>query len=175
MREEINRIQEKNAYVTEFELRNYLESIIRTELTTCSLSEVSKNIFELQLPMSDPRILQNFLTRYQPDGDDNEAIFRQFKNEIDPGLEGEQGEVEHNGAGVERQDVCPFHKWQTSSTKFLTQLFRDFLNVFFIQCLLKALKTGSHIFLCRRVTSIEKQKGQLNVIRAPMQGIIVGL
>ncbi len=85
-REEINRIQEKNAYVTEFELRNYLESIIRAELTTCSLSEISKDVFELQIPMSNPRILQNFLTKYQPDGEENDAVFRQFKNEIDDKL-----------------------------------------------------------------------------------------
>ncbi len=81
--EEINRIQNKNAYVTEHELRNYLESIIRLELTTCSLVEVEKDIFELQLPPSNTRVLQNFLTQYQPDGDENFAIFRQFKHEID--------------------------------------------------------------------------------------------
>ena len=61
-KDEINRIQNNNAYVTEIELRNYLESIIRMELTTCSLVEVEKDIFELQLPLSNPRILQNFLT-----------------------------------------------------------------------------------------------------------------
>ena len=60
--EEINRIQNKNAYVTEYELRNYLDSIIRLELTTCSLVEVEKDIFELQLPASNTRVLQNFLT-----------------------------------------------------------------------------------------------------------------
>lgn len=82
-REEINRIQEKNAYVTDFELRNYLDSIIRMELTTCSLVEVEKDIFELQLPMNNPRVLHNFLTQYQPSGDENDAVFRQFKHEID--------------------------------------------------------------------------------------------
>lgn len=81
--EEINRIQNKNAYVTEYELRNYLDSIIRLELTTCSLVEVEKDIFELQLPASNTRVLQNFLTQYQPDGEENFAIFRRFKHEID--------------------------------------------------------------------------------------------
>ena len=81
--EEINRIQNKNAYVTEFELRNYLESIIRLELTTCSLIEVQKDIFELQLPIQNPRVLENFLTTYQPSGDENSVVFRQFKHEIE--------------------------------------------------------------------------------------------
>lgn len=81
--EEINRIQNKNAYVTEYELRNYIDSIIRLELPTCSLIEVEKDIYELQLPASNTKVLQNFLTQYQPDGDENFAIFRQFKNEID--------------------------------------------------------------------------------------------
>lgn len=85
-KDEINRIQNNNAYVTEIELRNYLESIIRMELTTCSLVEVEKDIFELQLPLSNPRILQNFLTLYQPGGEDNAANFRQFKREIDEEL-----------------------------------------------------------------------------------------
>lgn len=82
-KDEINRIQHNNAYVTEIELRNYLESIIRMELTTCSLTEVEKDIYELQLPLSNPRILQNFLTQYQPAGDENAANFRQFKREIE--------------------------------------------------------------------------------------------
>ena len=82
-KDEINRIQNNNAYVTEIELRNYLESAIRQELTTCSLVKVEKDIYELQLPMSNPRILLNFLTQNQPDGEENATMFRQFRNEIE--------------------------------------------------------------------------------------------
>lgn len=82
-KDEINRIQNNNAYVTEIELRNYLESAIRQELTTCSLVKVEKDIYELQLPMSNPRILLNFLTQNQPDGEENATMFRQFGNEIE--------------------------------------------------------------------------------------------
>lgn len=82
-RDEINRIQNNNAYVTEIELRNYLESVIRQELTTCSLEKVERDIYELQLPLSNPRILLNFLTQYQPNGEENATLFRQFKREID--------------------------------------------------------------------------------------------
>ena len=82
-KDEINRIQNNNAYVTEIELRNYLESAIRQELTTCSLVKVEKDIYELQLPLSNPRILLNFLTQNQPNGEENATMFRQFKNEIE--------------------------------------------------------------------------------------------
>ncbi|MGM9699686.1 MAG: DEAD/DEAH box helicase [Prevotella sp.] len=82
-RDEINRIQNNNAYVTEIELRNYLESVIRQELTTCSLEKVERDIYELQLPPSNPRILLNFLTQYQPNGEENATLFRQFKREIE--------------------------------------------------------------------------------------------
>ena len=82
-KDEINRIQNNNAYVTEIELRNYLESAIRQELTTCTLEKVDDAIYELELPLSNPRILQNFLTTYQPGGDENAMIFRQFKHEIE--------------------------------------------------------------------------------------------
>lgn len=82
-KDEINRIQNNNAYVTEIELRNYLESAIRQELTTCSLVRVENDIFELQLPLSNPRILLNFLTQNQPEGEENATMFRQFRNEIE--------------------------------------------------------------------------------------------
>lgn len=82
-RDEINRIQNNKAYVTEIELRNYLESVIRQELTTCSLEKVERDIYELQLPLSNPRILLNFLTQYQPNGEENATLFRQFKREIE--------------------------------------------------------------------------------------------
>ena len=82
-KDEINRIQNNNAYVTEIELRNYLESAIRQELTTCSLVKVEKDIYELQLPLSNPRILLNFLTQNQPNGEENATMFRQLRNEIE--------------------------------------------------------------------------------------------
>lgn len=80
---EIDRIQNNNAYVTEKELHNYLEAAIRQELTTCSLVKVEDDVYELRLPLSNPRILQNFLTQYQPGGEENATMFRQFKREIE--------------------------------------------------------------------------------------------
>ena len=82
-KDEINRIQNNNAYVTEIELHNYLESAIRQELSTCSLEKVDDAVYELRLPLSNPRVLQNFLTQYQPGGDEYSTMFRQFKREIE--------------------------------------------------------------------------------------------
>ena len=82
-KDEINRIQNNNAYVTEIELRNYLESVIRQELTTCTLEKVEKDIYELQLPLSNPRILLNFLTQYQPNNEESATLFRLFRREIE--------------------------------------------------------------------------------------------
>ena len=81
-KDEINRILNNNAYVTETELKNYLDSIIRQELTTCDLVEVEPEVYDFKMPMNNTKVLRNFLTTYQPVGDENEAIFTRFKNTI---------------------------------------------------------------------------------------------
>ena len=82
-KEEIRRIQDNNAYVTALELYNYLDLAIRQELTTCTLVDVGNDIYELQIPVSDARILTNFLTSNQPVYDEAESVFRRFKRDID--------------------------------------------------------------------------------------------
>lgn len=81
-KDEINRILKNNAYVTETELKNYLDSVIRQELTTCNLIEVEPDVFDFKMPMNNPKVLRNFLTTYQPVGEENEAIFSRFKSSI---------------------------------------------------------------------------------------------
>lgn len=81
-KDEINRILNNNAYVTETELKNYLDSIIRQELTTCNLVEVEPDVYDFKMPLNSPKVLKNFLTTYQPAGDENEVIFSRFKNAI---------------------------------------------------------------------------------------------
>lgn len=85
--DEISRIQKNKAYVTDVELKNYLESAIRDELSTCSLDQVKDDIYCLQLPLSNMRVLQNFLTQYQPVGEEFATMFRQFKREIEGNTE----------------------------------------------------------------------------------------
>ena len=81
--DEINRMLAINSYVTEVELRNYLESVIRVEMPTCSLASVGDGIYRFSISVSTPRVLQNFLTQYQPLGDENDVLFNRFKREID--------------------------------------------------------------------------------------------
>lgn len=81
-KDEINRILRNNAYVTEIELKNYLESVIRQELTTCDLIEVEQDVYDFKMPMNNSKVLRNFLTSYQPIGEENEAIFARFKSSI---------------------------------------------------------------------------------------------
>lgn len=85
--DEISRIQKNKAYVTDIELRNYLESAIRDELSTCSLDKVKDDVYCLRLPLSNNRILQNFLTQYQTVGEEYATLFRQFKREIEGNTE----------------------------------------------------------------------------------------
>lgn len=82
-RNEINRIVNNNAYVTEFELKAYIDQLITENITTCHLEEVEKGIFEIQQPKSNSKILSNFLSQYQPTGVENDILFRQFRNLID--------------------------------------------------------------------------------------------
>lgn len=82
-RNEIERIINKNAYVTETELKNYLYSAIRHELTTCSLVDKGDGVYEFQMPMGDTRTLRNFLTSNQPIGEEYEIVFHRFKRDIE--------------------------------------------------------------------------------------------
>ncbi len=81
-RNEINRILNNNAYVTEFELKSYLEMLLKEHLTTCHLENVDNGIYELVLPKSNVSVLRNFLMRYLPKGDENIILFKQFCNSI---------------------------------------------------------------------------------------------
>ena len=82
-RDEINRILYKNAYVTEHELQNYLESVIRQKLTTCRLEEVEKGIMEFQVAQSDSSALRNFLAQYEDRSSDESRInASQFKYKV---------------------------------------------------------------------------------------------
>jgi superfamily II DNA or RNA helicase len=79
---EINKINDTNSYVTEKELVNYVEYLLREKLSTCSLMRTEDDVYELTLPKSNPHVLSNFLTEYQPFDNENEILFKQFKNEI---------------------------------------------------------------------------------------------
>ena len=58
---EINRILHNNAYVTEYELKNYIESLIRDCLPTCELNEYMPGEYTFNVPQSKPNAVKNFL------------------------------------------------------------------------------------------------------------------
>lgn len=83
-RDEINKILYNNAYVTGVELKNYMESVIRIHLTTCTLEETEKGIYNFKLPLSQPNILKNFLTQYGDESsDENRINLNAFKRKIE--------------------------------------------------------------------------------------------
>ncbi len=81
-KDEINRIVNNNAYVTENELKNYIDSVIRQELTTCDLVEVEDGVYDFTMPLSNIKVLKNFMDAYPPIGEEAEAAFRRFLADI---------------------------------------------------------------------------------------------
>ena len=80
---EIQRILHNNAYVTENELKNYLESIIEKHLTTCNLVEVQDKVYEIKVPLSDQKVFSEFLLRNQTEGEENDLAFRRFRRSLE--------------------------------------------------------------------------------------------
>lgn len=81
-RNEINRILDNNAYVTETELKSYIQILLKEHLTTCQLNDLGGGIYALELPKSNPKILTSFLMNNQPEGEENLLAFKQFSNII---------------------------------------------------------------------------------------------
>lgn len=81
-RNEINRILNNSAYVTSQELKNYVEMLLKEYLPTCNLEEEENDIYDIVLPKSNPKVLINFLSQYQPVGEEYIILFKQFKNKI---------------------------------------------------------------------------------------------
>ena len=78
--DEIDKIRNNNAFVTEEELKNYLEEAIEKHLTTCSLVECGDKIYELKLPLSNSKILTQFLDSYKAEGRENDIVYSRFRN-----------------------------------------------------------------------------------------------
>lgn len=81
-KDEINRIVKKKAFVTENELRNYLESIMSKAVPTASIIEIGEYVFRFKMPINDMRKLQNFLNDYRPSGQDMNKLFSDLKQDI---------------------------------------------------------------------------------------------
>lgn len=83
-RGEIDRILRKKAYVTESELRRYMEEIIDKELTMCNIDETEREkIFSFKIPQRAKDKLKNFFGVYGSKTEDAERRTEQFKHRID--------------------------------------------------------------------------------------------
>lgn len=80
--QEINRILNNNSYVTEFEMRNYLEMLINDYLTQCTLVKKEDGIYDLIQPKANTRILSSFLEKYKDTTPDAERQYYYFKKKV---------------------------------------------------------------------------------------------
>lgn len=81
-RNEISRILDNNAYVTELELKNYLQMLIKEHLTTCQLEPLGDDIYSLEIPKSNPKVLSSFLMNHMPASEESQSVFKQFINSL---------------------------------------------------------------------------------------------
>lgn len=81
-RNEIDRIRNKNSYVTDNELLGFVRLLIKECLSTCELTDLRDGFFEFRLPQSNPRALISFLTQYHPDNEDSAIATKRFINDI---------------------------------------------------------------------------------------------
>lgn len=71
---EINRILHNNAYVTEYELKNYIESLIRDCLPVCELIEYESGKYTFNIPKTESKVLKNFLIQNGDKSTDEKKI-----------------------------------------------------------------------------------------------------
>lgn len=78
-KEEIDRMLHNNAYVTDFELKNFFEMVLYEALPSCQLIDQGKGKYLFNIHESNPKALLNFLTQYRSGDEDSEKAFEQFR------------------------------------------------------------------------------------------------
>jgi superfamily II DNA or RNA helicase len=79
---EIEAIERNNRYLTKEEIIKYIESIIRTKLSTVRLTHFRENVSELEVPNCDRSILFKFIEQYKDPAEANpelEILYKKFK------------------------------------------------------------------------------------------------
>lgn len=79
---EIRKIRDNKLYVTEDELKNYIQMLIYEHLKSCEFKAVGKSEYALTVPKSTPKVLLNFLADNQPTGVDYDTLFRSYRNRL---------------------------------------------------------------------------------------------
>ena len=87
-RDEINKIVNNNAYVTSYELIQFVQQLIKEHLTTCELRKLEEpDVYVLRIPKSDPKVMKKFLEQYQPEDVDSRKLFSNYLQEIEDKLD----------------------------------------------------------------------------------------
>ncbi len=87
-KDEINKIVNNNAYVTSYELCQFVRQIIKEHLTSCELKTTENSaIYILQIPKSDSKVMSRFLNQYHPVDADSKKLLNKYLREIDDQLE----------------------------------------------------------------------------------------
>ncbi len=87
-RDEIRKIDSNNAYVTRYELYQFVLQILKDYLKTCELKQTSDpEVYVLQIPKSSPNVVKHFLEQYQPSDNDGKKLFRNYLTEIEDQVE----------------------------------------------------------------------------------------
>ena len=81
-RNEISRIKSNNSYITETEMYNYVNALIKHKLTFCTLKSLGEEIYEFNIPLNNPKLLLRFLDEYIPIDEENKRILSEFKKTI---------------------------------------------------------------------------------------------
>lgn len=79
---EINRIRERELYVTDAELKNYIRMLIMQHLKTCVLEQIDSQTYSIKVPKSTPKVINSFLTTHQPVGEEFDELFNGYKQQI---------------------------------------------------------------------------------------------
>ena len=82
LRNHLNTIINKRAYVTEEELENYVRCLFRSMLPTCTISKVDKGIANISIPRNDPNAITNFLNKYSVVPGESGVVMREYINSI---------------------------------------------------------------------------------------------
>jgi SNF2 family DNA or RNA helicase len=76
--DEISSIINNNRYLTEQELKGFLEALFRLKLTTCQFHQIDEHIYRIEFPNSNPNILFNFLDEHRGSYQGNPMLERRF-------------------------------------------------------------------------------------------------
>ncbi len=81
-REQVDRMLKNNAYVTEVELKNFIDMMRIEALPACRIIDKGNELYDFIMPQAGTKMVSSFITQYQPIGQEYNTMFQRFKNRI---------------------------------------------------------------------------------------------